>query len=126
MKPSLILLLVAFALTACSTTPTPDDSSGMYGRVTIGPICPVARAGEACPDRPYQATLKILTASGNTVARIVTNADGTFRITLLPGNYILRPETPQNQPLSRAQDQQFTVTAGQFTEVSVKYDSGIR
>ena len=126
MKRLLLLLLMVCTSAACSTMPTPDSSSGIYGRVTIGPMCPVVRIGEACPDQPYQATLNIMTASGDKVAHIVTKADGSFRVTLLPGDYILRPEIPQNQPLPRAQEQQFTVTAGKFTEVSVAYDSGIR
>jgi hypothetical protein len=126
MKPILILLLMVYVLSACSITPTPDGSSGIYGRVTIGPICPVVRIGEACPDRPYQATLIILTVSGDKVARIVADADGNFRVSLLPGNYILQPETPQNQPLPSAQEQTFTVVTGRFTELNVTYDSGIR
>jgi hypothetical protein len=126
MKPVLILLLAAFVFAACSIMPTPDGSSGIYGRVTIGPICPVVQPGKDCPDRPYQATLNILTTSGNKVARTVTDADGNFRVNLLPGNYILHPETPQNQPLPRAQEQTFTVVAGRFIELNVTYDSGIR
>jgi hypothetical protein len=126
MKPILVLLLTVFVLTACSITPTPDYSSGVYGQVTLGPVCPVVQVGKDCPDKPYQATLSILTAAGNKVTTIVTAADGNFRVNLAPGNYLLRPETPQNQPLPRAEEQPFTVTAGQFTEISVTYDSGIR
>lgn len=126
MKRFLFLLLTVCALTACSITPTPDSTSGVYGRVTIGPVCPVVQVGKDCPDKPYQATLSILTASGDKVTRIVTDADGNFRANLAPGSYILRPETPQNQPLPHAQEQQFTVTAGKFTEIPVTYDSGIR
>jgi hypothetical protein len=126
MKRLLFLLLTICVLTACSITPILDNSSGIYGRVTIGPVCPVVRVGEACPDKPYQATLIILTASGDKVARIVTDADGNFRVSLAPGDYILRPETPPNQPLPIAQEQQFTVAKGQFAELRVTYDSGIR
>ena len=106
--------------------PTPDSSSGIYGRVTIGPMCPVVRIGEACPDQPYQATLNIVTASGDKVAHILTNANGNFRISLTPGDYILQPRTPQNKPMPIAREQQFSVTAGRFTELLVTYDSGIR
>ena len=52
--------------------------------------------------------------------------DGSFRISLAPGEYILKPETPQNLPLPIAQEQQFTVWTGQFIELQVAYDSGIR
>jgi hypothetical protein len=126
MKRLLSVLLMIATLKACSTAPTPDGTSGVFGRVTLGPVCPVVQVGESCPDQPYQATLSILAASGDKVARIVTDADGNFRISLVPGDYILQPETPENQPLPIAQEQQFTVTAGQFTELLVTYDSGIR
>jgi hypothetical protein len=126
MKLFLYLMLTVCILTACSVTPTPDGSSGVYGRVTIGPMCPVVRADEPCPDKPYQAKLVLLTASGERVTTISTDTDGRFRVSLSPGDYILRPETPQNQPLPMAQDQQFSVVAGRFTELNVSYDSGIR
>lgn len=126
MKPFLLLMLTVCALTACSVASTPDGSSGVYGQVTIGPICPVVQVGKECPDKPYQATLSILTTAGDKVASIVTDVEGKFRVSLLPGNYILRPETPPNQPLPYAQEQPFTVTADQFTEIPVTYDSGIR
>lgn len=126
MKPFLLLLLTICILTACSITPTPDGSSGVYGRVTIGPMCPVMRAEDPCPDKPYQSTLVISTPSGKKVTSINTDADGHFRVNLLPGEYTLKPQTPQNQPLPIAQEQTFTVVTGQFTELNVLYDSGIR
>lgn len=126
MKTFLLLMLTICALTACSTTPTPDGSSGIYGQVTIGPMCPVMRAEDPCPDKPYQTTLVISTPSGKKVTNINTDADGRFRVSLSPGEYVLKPQTPQNQPLPIAQEQTFTVVANQFTELNVSYDSGIR
>jgi hypothetical protein len=126
MKPFLYLLLTVCVLTACSVTPTPNGSSGVYGRVTIGPMCPVVRAEEPCPDKPYQTTLVILNTSGEKVTNIATDAAGRFRVNLSPGDYILQPETPQNQPLPISQEQQFSVVAGRFTELNISYDSGIR
>ena len=118
--------MIVWGFAACSILPTPDGSSGVFGHVTIGPVCPVVQVGEACPDKPYQATLIISTASGKKVTRIVTGEDGNFRVGLLPGDYLLQPQTPQNQPLPIGQEQAFAVTAGQFTELNVTYDSGIR
>lgn len=120
------LIVLALILAACSIPPTPDGSSGVFGQVTLGPVCPVVKIGEDCPDRPYQATLSILTVSGAPVTRIETNAEGKFRVALAPGDYLLRPETPGNRPMPNAQEQKFTVTTGQFTELQVTYDSGIR
>jgi hypothetical protein len=136
MKRLLLVLLIIGALAACSSLPTsdtptpdmptPDSSSGVFGQVTIGPMCPVVRIGKPCPDQPYQATLDVLTASGDPVTRITTDAECNFRVSLVPGGYILRPESPGKRPLPTAQEQQFTVVAGQFTELLVTFDSGIR
>jgi hypothetical protein len=126
MKHLLFALLAVCVLAACSTTPTPDGSSGIYGQVSIGPMCPVVKIDEPCPDKPYQATLSVLTTSGDLVTRFTTDTDGKFKVSLVPGEYILRPETPENMALPIAQEQPFNVISGQFTELNVSYDSGIR
>jgi hypothetical protein len=89
-------------------------------------MCPVVRAGEDCPDKPYQSALIILTTSGKKVTSINTDVDGNFRVSLFPGEYVLKPQTPPNQPLPIAREQPFTVVAGRFIELNVIYDSGIR
>jgi hypothetical protein len=127
--PLIILLLVACApatsrSTATTTTVTAITASGIKGSVTIGPTCPVMRVEDPCPDKPYQATLTILTQDQKQITQFQTDANGYFKVDLAPGNYILHPESPKVMP--RAQDISFTVTSGQFTEVDVTYDSGIR
>jgi hypothetical protein len=78
-----------------------------------------------CPDKPYQATLTVLTADfQREVLHFQTDADGNFHVTLAPGQYILHPESPSVMP--RASDIPFAVVAHQFTRVDVVYDSGIR
>jgi hypothetical protein len=119
-----IILLLAVVLTACaSINPTPTDS-GVEGRVFIGPMCPVVKIGEECPDQPYQAVLTVNSPKGERIVQVQTEADGTFKIPLPPGDYILHPESPNVMPF--AQEQSFTVEAGKFTQVIVNYDSGIR
>ena len=119
---SFILLL--FLLTACS--PSIPANTGLAGTVTLGPVCPVVQVNHPCPDQSYQATLTILTSTGKQVKQFTTDADGKFQIPLAPGDYILHPETPENQPMPFAQEQPFSVVAGQFTQIEVVYDSGIR
>ena len=118
------LILLAVILTACSSTsPTPTDS-GVEGQVLIGPMCPVVQVGQECPDQPYQATLTVNSPKGKRIAQVQTEVDGTFKILLPPGEYILHPESPNVMPF--AQEQPFTVEAGRFTSLIVNYDSGIR
>ncbi len=116
-----VLILV---LATCSLyNPTPRGS-GIQGQVLIGPTCPVLQQGQACPDQPYQTTLTVNSSSGVRIAQVPTDAQGHFKIPLVPGNYILHPESPNG--VATAGDQTFTVETGYYTQLTVRYDSGIR
>lgn len=118
------LVCLVLLLGACSpASPTPVDS-GIQGQVTIGPTCPVVREGLDCADKPYQASFTVLTPAGDKVTQFQTDANGAFKIALAPGDYILHPESANVMPY--AAEQTFVVLAGQFTQLSVTYDSGIR
>ena len=99
-------------------------TSGIEGQVLIGPMCPVVQAGTPCPDQPYQATITVRDQNGKQVIQFQTDAQGNFRVGLKPGTYTLAPESPDG--FTHAAEQIVTVTSGQFTRVSVTYDSGIR
>ena len=120
MKKLGLFLLILF-LGACSPAAPPD--TGVEGQVWIGPMCPVVREGEPCPDSPYQATLTITKSNGRRVAQVESDADGYFQINLAPGEYILHPEM---DGISHASEQTFAVQDGVFTFLTVNYDSGIR
>jgi hypothetical protein len=115
------LLAVAFA--GCGAKPAPSDS-GVQGHVSIGPVSPVEQPG-VTNDKPYAATLRITLASGgNVVSETMSAADGSYKVALAPGSYVLEPVA--GSPLPTAQPQAFTVVAHSFTTVDVSYDSGIR
>jgi hypothetical protein len=119
-----ILLSLMLFLTACSAlSPTPTDS-GIEGQVLIGPMCPVVQEGQECPDQPYQADLMVTSPTGRVIVRFRTEEDGRFRVPLAPGDYILQPESQNALPF--ASEQPFTVLPGQFTQIILTYDSGIR
>lgn len=86
-------------------------------------MCPAIREGEPCPDLPYQATLTINKPSGRRVAQIQSDEDGYFNLPLPVGEYILYPEM---EGISHASEQPFVVLDGEFTFLTVNYDSGIR
>ncbi len=102
----------------------PPAESGIAGQVLIGPGCPVQQVDTACPDRPYQTTLTVNNLAGEKIVQVQTDADGRFRVPLPSGDYILHPETTGRYP--SAADQNITVSVGQFTQIIVTYDSGIR
>ena len=116
-----VLILV---LATCSIySPTPRGS-GIEGQVSIGPMCPVVQPGQDCPDQPYQATLTVKTLDGVQITQFHTDDQGHFRIPLVPGQYILHPESPNGIPF--AGDQSFVVETGSYIQITVQYDSGIR
>lgn len=116
-----VLILV---LATCSLyNPTPRGS-GIEGQVLIGPTCPVVQQNQECPDQPYQATLTIRSRTGVQIMQFQTDPEGRFKVPLAPGEYILHPESPDGIPF--ASDQTFLVETGQYTQLSINYDSGIR
>jgi hypothetical protein len=119
-------LIVLSLLLQVSCSPQIPANTGIQGEVLIGPVCPVVQLNNPCPDKPYQATLAILTSEGRKIMKVTSNAEGRFQVPLTPGNYILHPETPPNQPMPFAAEQFFRVAEGQFTQLKVTYDRGIR
>ena len=129
-------LVVAFGLLliiGCSEigipVETPTPSSGIQGTVLLGPTCPVEStpgANDPVPClTPYSANLAIIDSEGVRVATVTSAADGTFRLDLPPGEYVVTPSTgvdtyPIAQPVS------VVVTTGQYASVEINYDTGIR
>lgn len=126
----LVLLTVLLVLAACAegepgASGGPD--SGIEGRVLAGPTCPVEVVGSPCPDRPVQATVRVLAATGEgpAVTTFRSEKDGTFRVPLEPGQYLLVPEVQGTGALS-ARPVAVTVKPHAFAQVDVLLDTGIR
>jgi hypothetical protein len=124
MNIKLLIGVLILVLATCSIyNPTPRGS-GIEGQVFIGPMCPVEQQGQACPDQPYQATLTVYSLSGVQIMQFQTDEQGHFSVPLVPGDYILHPESPNGMPF--AGDHSFVVETGRYTRLTVNYDSGIR
>lgn len=121
-----LFVLLTLALAACTDiapTPTPPPDSGVRGQVLIGPMCPVVREGTPCPDQPFQATVAVVDEAGVTLTAFRSGEDGRFRVALPPGRYTL---VPQPDGIRHAPEVRVEVPPGEFVEVTVTYDSGIR
>ncbi len=107
-----------------ATTEFTGDS-GVRGTVTIGPTCPVERIppDPNCADRAYQTNF-IITSGGTPVAEVSSNAQGKFEKALPPGSYSITPARQNTLPRGSSQD--FVVLPGQFTNIEIQFDSGIR
>jgi hypothetical protein len=129
MRLPLWLAACALALAGCSTAPavTPslqatDGPSGIAGVVLVGPEC--RRPTEASPCLvPYQARLVILDPDGRIVGDVTSGPDGTFRIELPPGDYVVQP-SPGGDPYPRAEARSVTVVSGEMSEVEIDYERG--
>jgi hypothetical protein len=58
------------------------------------------------------------------MATVTSAADGTFRVGVPAGEYLVEPQETSPYPFARSQ--QVTVSPGEYTVVMVAYDSGIR
>jgi len=100
-------LLAAVLLLGSAACAQPPADTGVQGRVFVGPTCPVQRLDSPCP------------------ADFTTSVDGTFRVPLSPGAYVVS-KAPNANPLPAGGDQSFTVTRSSYTHITIAFDSGIR
>jgi hypothetical protein len=114
--------VVVLAVGASGAQRRPD--SGIRGMVLYGPTCPVQRAGQTC-ERPYATSITVKREpAGTVVARASSGSDGRFTARLSAGTYLLEPRN--GKPYPRAQSQTVTVHRHRFTNVTIRFDSGIR
>lgn len=127
----LTLALVALLPAGCGEDGRAGSSvmSGVTGRVQLGPQCPVEIAGTPCPDRPASgATVTVARrlpgesyAGGEVVASTTTDADGSYRVAIRPGTYVVTADAGMSCEVMDAQ-----VDADAYTDVDVACDTGIR
>jgi hypothetical protein len=124
--------LVAVVIGGCSEIglgETLAPPSGIRGTVLLGPTCPIGGepgAHDPVPClTPYSAELVVLDLESVVVERITSGTDGKFTVDLPPGEYVIAPEGGEN-PYPIAQPVPVTVAPGQYIEVEINYDTGIR
>jgi hypothetical protein len=108
-------------------TATSATGSGITGTSLVDGGCPVLRLDSPCPDHPIQARLSITDAGSGTVAATAdTDRAGHFRIALPPGGYIVHAASPNGATLPRSTPISTTINSGQYTTLTIRFDSGIR
>jgi hypothetical protein len=119
------VLALTLALGSCAGSGGGESAaSGIRGRVVILPTCPVETVASPCPPKPV-ATTVVVEPEDDDLRRVETEADGTFRVDLPPGRYLVRAQPPPGSMLVPV-PQPVTVEAGRYRRVTVVLDSGLR
>jgi hypothetical protein len=121
------VLALTLALGSCAGPGDPAGESvgsGIRGRVVILPTCPVETVASPCPPKPVATTVVVEPEDGD-IRRIETETDGTFRVDLPPGRYLVSAQPPPGSMLVPVA-QPVTVEAGGYGQVTVVLDSRLR
>jgi hypothetical protein len=123
-----LVIGVTLGLAGCPTPIPSNLDSGVTGTVLAGPQCPVIgpNSGPECADKPLAAMIVVKSATGLFVTQFMSDADGQFRVPLFPGHYTLDPQPVSPSGVPHGVPETVAVLAGQFTEVTITYDTGIR
>jgi hypothetical protein len=88
-----------------------DDNiinSGIFGSIMLN-------------EKPYEASLDILFATGIPVISIRSHSDGAFQIPLKPGIYMLKPLDPDGSIAPVKNIYNFVIGSGQWLQVKIEY-----
>jgi hypothetical protein len=101
--------------------------SGVRGVVVVDAGCPPTAGERACPTGPLAARLRFVAEGGGPPAReVVSGPDGTFSVVLPPGRYDVLPDNEAGALYPRADPATVEVHEGRFTELTIRFDSGVR
>jgi len=123
---AVLLLALPLFLAGCRSGP----SGFLVGEVTVGPLTPVERAGAPTPTPPPEVftsrALNIFKQDGKTlVQRVPFEADGTYRVELPAGTYVVDIEHTGIDSASGLPTT-LVIRPGGTTRLDVDIDTGIR
>jgi hypothetical protein len=102
----------------------------LFGHATVGPICPVERAGQPCPVPPEAYTSRevlVYDIDGKTiVSRQHFAQNGNYRFQLPPGEYLVDTVHQGGLGSSRDLPKQVSIKEGQILKLDIDIDTGIR
>lgn len=106
---------------------TGEAASGIEGQAIISPARPGPIRQGMSNSAPYKTTLVVWRGSGDQeIKRFETGADGRFRVSLPPGTYRVGSPPQSGRFLPRGTEENVTVVAGRYTQVTINFDSGMR
>ena len=130
-KLCLVFLFGLFLISGCDKQYT-QEAGFLEGIISIGPLCPVEKDPPDPDCLPTYETFKaypvsIWTSDGRRkITRINPALDGSYRIELVPGNYLVKLEKEQNTIGSSNLPVQASIVAQKETFLNIDIDTGIR
>jgi len=130
-KLCILFLSVAFIISGCEEQ-FPKDTGFLEGVISIGPICPVEKDPPDPGCLPTYETYKaypvtIWTSNGRRkIAQINPALDGSYKIELNPGHYLVVLENDKNSIGSSNLPAEVVIRSQAETILNVDIDTGIR
>ena len=119
-----VLLLAGCGGAQSSVAAGPANVTGV---VVAGPRCPVVTAEDPCPDTPVGGVGIMFTpSSGGDPTSVTAAADGTFSVSLAPGDYVALVQADLSKGVMSAKPEGVTVPATGAVRVTLHGDTGIR
>lgn len=123
----MVLVSVMLVMAACAEErPAGQPQSGLVGRVIMFPTCPVETLSSPCPRKGVQTTVTIESADGERIEQVQTGSDGTFRVALDPGDYLLSAVPPPMASDLVPRPASAKVLPETFVRVTVVLDTRLR
>lgn len=97
--------------------PAGDGTSGFSGKVISTPSTPTSTTQSPLGGAKIVASL----ADGTVVGSAVSGSDGSYKIPLVPGTFVLTPQPISDTVVPVASAQQYRVTLRTFTSVNFSY-----
>ncbi|MGH2678780.1 MAG: hypothetical protein ACRDHB_10535 [Actinomycetota bacterium] len=126
MRRAIAFVSFMLLMAACAAEPAGQPQSGLVGKVVMFPTCPVETLSSPCPRKGVQTTVAIESADGDRIEQVQTGPDGTFRVVLEPGDYLLGARPPPGQPDLVPRPASAKVLPGTFVRVTVVLDTRLR
>ena len=99
--------------------PAGDGTSGFSGKVLMTPNSTTSTTQSPISGAKIVATL----ADGTVVGSAISGGDGSYKLPLVPGNFILIPQPISTDVVPVAQPQQYRVNVRAFTTINFSYYS---
>ena len=123
MRIVMALAVAALALASGATAATTPTPGGIRGTVIKSPTKPVCEEYVPC-SAPAAGAVLVFVRNGVEAARAKTLSDGSFRVVLAPGTYVVR--SLRKFPIGGMHPRTVTVRQGRFAVVRLSIDTGIR